>query len=252
VFQANDTQKADAEQFIMAFDSDLAPVVGQQVTDDGTTDTGVFDRIGDFRTAAAASYDSQVLGPGATQCDLIVKGTHAGEERGWLFDPVAGDYASDRAGDAPFSQAALDAIADAAGQALTYTCAPSGSGVRMGIDEDEDGVLDRDELDLKTDPANAGSAPGACADGIDNDGDGLTDFAGGDLGCKDAAWDVENPQCSNGRNDDTDGLVDAADPQCAGVPHRKLEKATGCGLGGELSPLLLALAVLRRRRTQGA
>jgi hypothetical protein len=28
---------------------------------------------------------------------------------------------------------------------LTYTCTPPGSGVRMGIDHDEDGILDGDE-----------------------------------------------------------------------------------------------------------
>ena len=31
-------------------------------------------------------------------------------------------------------------------QSLTFTCVPPGSGVRMGIDRDEDGVLDGDEV----------------------------------------------------------------------------------------------------------
>src|SRR6185436_3752886 len=44
-------------------------------------------------------------------------------------------------------------------QELTYTCVPPGSGVRSGIDRDEDGALDRDEIDAATDPADAGSTP---------------------------------------------------------------------------------------------
>jgi len=35
----------------------------------------------------------------------------------------------------------------ASGGELTYTCTPPGSGVRAGIDRDEDGVLDGDEED---------------------------------------------------------------------------------------------------------
>src|SRR5262249_4570653 len=45
--------------------------------------------------------------------------------------------------------------AGTAGQELTYTCVPPGSGIRMGIDRDEDGLFDRDELDAGTDPAHS-------------------------------------------------------------------------------------------------
>src|SRR5690606_24610929 len=42
---------------------------------------------------------------------------------------------------------------------LTYTCMPPGSGARAGIDRDEDGYLDRDELDAGSDPADPNSIP---------------------------------------------------------------------------------------------
>ena len=36
---------------------------------------------------------------------------------------------------------------------------PPGSGERLGVDRDQDGVLDRDELDVGSDPADAASGP---------------------------------------------------------------------------------------------
>ena len=39
----------------------------------------------------------------------------------------------------------------------TYACTPPGSGVRVGLDRDQDGVLDGDEKDAGSDPANADS-----------------------------------------------------------------------------------------------
>ena len=47
----------------------------------------------------------------------------------------------------PFGHAAtaLRMLAGTAGQELTYTCVPPGSGRRIGIDRDLDGVLDGDE-----------------------------------------------------------------------------------------------------------
>jgi hypothetical protein len=45
----------------------------------------------------------------------------------------------------PLTDASLRQRAAQNGGELTYTCAPPGSGVRIGIDRDEDGVLDGDE-----------------------------------------------------------------------------------------------------------
>jgi hypothetical protein len=45
------------------------------------------------------------------------------------------------------------------GGALTSTCAPPGSGERMGIDRDLDGALDGDERAAGSDPADPQSTP---------------------------------------------------------------------------------------------
>jgi DNA-binding beta-propeller fold protein YncE/mono/diheme cytochrome c family protein len=240
----NDTARRQMEQFMLAFPSDLAPVVGQQVTDYGAPIPDTAMRVNLLRTRAGAPFNSKVLGGAVTECDLIVKGVVGGLPRGWLYVPGTSRYRSDRASELPYDQADLDAIADG-GASLTYTCAPPGSGVRMGIDEDLDGVLDADERDAGTQPSNPGSLPGACNDGIDNDGDGLIDLA--DPGCRNSEWNIENPQCNDGVNNDADGLVDLADPHCTAA-WVKSERTSSCGLGAEVAFLLPALAAWRYRR----
>ncbi len=53
----------------------------------------------------------------------------------------------------------LRQTAIANGHELTYTCAPPGSGARIGIDRDEDGFLDGDEQDADRDPVDPLSTP---------------------------------------------------------------------------------------------
>ncbi|MCG8590296.1 MAG: hypothetical protein MJE66_13475 [Proteobacteria bacterium] len=248
---ANDGERRDMEAFMLAFPSDLAPIVGQQITDDGSGLPGVIGRINLLRQRAGAAFVSKFLGGNVTECDLVVRGLVNGEDRGYLFDPGSGTYDSDRAAEAGLSQAALDALAAAPGQSLTYTCVPPGSGVRVAVDRDLDGVFDSDERDQNTDPANAGSILGACNDGIDNDGDGLMDAA--DPACLDTALNIENPQCSDGVDNDGDGGVDAGDVHCAGPADNRELRTAGCGLGFEAGLALLPLLALRRwRRRDGS
>ncbi len=108
--------------------------------------------------AAGARVDLLAARATAGDCDLVVKGVRDGEARGWLL--VGADtFVGDRVADAPLDGAALRAIAAVTGQELTYTCLPPGTGARAAVDRDEDGFLDRDELDAGTDPADAGSRP---------------------------------------------------------------------------------------------
>ncbi len=245
----NDTQRQQVEEFMLEFDSDLAPIVGQQVTDDGSGIADVATRIALMKTRAGTGFVSKFAGGSVTECDLVVKGTVAGDERGFLFDPGASNYDSDRLAEADLSQAALDAFAAVAGQSLTYTCAPPGSGVRMGIDRDEDGALDGDELDAGTNPANPGSIIGACNDTIDNDGDGLVDLL--DPACLNSGLHNENPECDDGVDNDGDGNIDLADAHCNSSRDNRERVKTGCGLGFELAlllPVWMGARSLRRSR----
>jgi hypothetical protein len=67
-------------------------------------------------------------------------------------------FRSDRTAEPPITKDMLREIAGP-GHELTYTAVAPGSGVRAGIDRDEDGWLDRTELDRGSDPANPASVP---------------------------------------------------------------------------------------------
>jgi len=148
VFSLSNAQQTRLQRFVMAFDSNLAPVVGQQVTLSSTVNTpGVNNRVTLLQARAAAG-----------ECDLVVRTVVAGEPRGGMRLPD-GTFQLDREADATISDPDLRASALLAGQEVTYTCVPPGSGQRVGLDRDEDGAFDRDELDEGTDPSDPASFP---------------------------------------------------------------------------------------------
>jgi DNA-binding beta-propeller fold protein YncE len=153
MFTLGDTQRHDLEQFLLAFDTTFAPIVGQQITLSADTAAVAGPRI-DLLIARARTAFDLIDHPNAKECDLVVKGVVGGLTRGYLLDAATGAFQSDRAAEPELTDAQLRALATTAGQALTYTCVPPGEGVRLGLDRDSDGIYDRDELDAGTDPTN--------------------------------------------------------------------------------------------------
>jgi hypothetical protein len=140
---AGEIQKRQVEDFVLAFDSNLAPIAGQQTTLTKENTTVVAERI-----------DLLIDRARAGECDLVVKGggnDHGRGEKGYLYDPGSGLFRGNRSHDAPLSDASLRQRSLQKDGELTYTCTPPGSGVRAGIDRDEDGVLDGDEEDAGSD-----------------------------------------------------------------------------------------------------
>ncbi len=133
---AGDPQRRQIEAFLLAFPTNLAPIVGQQTTLTQGNGAVVGKRI-----------DLLIDRARAGECDLVVKGGSSQGERGYLYDAGSGLFLGNRRSDAPLSDAGLRQRAAQKGGELTYTCTPPGSGVRVGIDRDEDGVLDGDEVD---------------------------------------------------------------------------------------------------------
>jgi YVTN family beta-propeller protein len=138
----NEPSRRDMEQFMLAYDNDVAPIVGQQVTIDSTNLASAGPRIDLLVQRAAAPFTSKILGGTTTECDLIVKGTVGSQPRGWrrLSD---GTFQAD---DDPTASATLDegtlrGLAITEGP-LTYTCVVPGLGERAGINRDGDTVLD--------------------------------------------------------------------------------------------------------------
>jgi hypothetical protein len=161
--------RPDVTAFSLAFPTDLAPIVGQQVTLTSTSPTETGDRIDLMIARCNTSFTSLTLGGVVTECDLIVKGSVSGVETGWWLSG-ASSFLDDFG--VTISDAALRALATFEGP-LTYTAVPPGSGFRAGINRDQDGLTDGVETntgtfinasDTGTDPANA-----------DTDGDGFDD-----------------------------------------------------------------------------
>jgi DNA-binding beta-propeller fold protein YncE len=142
---ANETEQRDMEAFMLAFDTDLAPIVGQQVTLTATNLMTVQDRIDLLLARAAAPFVSKLLGGSSHECDVVVKGVVDGEPRGWRYDRTTNQFQPDRNAEPALAKAALLELAEVPGQELTFTAAPTGSGVRMGIDRDLDTLLDGDD-----------------------------------------------------------------------------------------------------------
>ena len=78
----------------------------------------------------------------ANHCDLVAK---QGNHKGYLY--VGNGMFKPNSENRPnVPDAALRASARREYKEVTYTCVPPGSGVRIAIDRDENGILDRDEI----------------------------------------------------------------------------------------------------------
>ncbi len=154
-YQGNASQKRRAvAEFMLGFPSNLRPIVGQQITLDSTNGGVVGTRIDLMLTRALAG-----------DCDVVVKGRVGAadppgpreprEPLGWVMS-AADVFDSDLATELPLSDAALRARAATPEQELTYTCAPPGSGPRIGINRDEDLIRDAQECgDVNADGVTA-------------------------------------------------------------------------------------------------
>jgi hypothetical protein len=120
------------ESFLFAFDSNLKPIVGQQVTLDSHNANIVATRIDLLMTRAEAG-----------DCDLVVKGDLNRARVGFLYTRN-GWFRQNATRLPPLPDNLMRAAVKEPDDSLTYTCVPPGSGYRIGIDRDNDGVLDRD------------------------------------------------------------------------------------------------------------
>jgi hypothetical protein len=126
-------------------------------------------------------------------------------------------------------EATLRGMATSIGQELTYSCVPPGSGVRMGIDRDEDDVLNGEDI-CPTAPNGPGG--GTCT-------------LGTELGaeCQLSTDCGTGGFCSLAQEDtNMDGTGDACDPILLPEPAQLLHIAVG---------LFFFRAVRSRRRRWG-
>jgi hypothetical protein len=133
---------------------DTHAAVGTQITlnDLNNNEPETLALIDDMIALADAEQDST---PGP-EVAVVAKGVQDGIQRGYAY--IGNDLLqSDRVRET----LTVDALrqASATGAEVTFTVVSRGSELRIGVDRDEDGHFDRDELDACSDPANPSSVP---------------------------------------------------------------------------------------------
>ena len=144
-----DVLRRQLEAFVFAFPTNLAPIVGQQVT-----------LTSDNANVAGPRIDLLLARAEVGECELIAKALGTHEEAGFLYIG-AGLFATDRQSEPSVTDAYLRSLSAASSSRheVTYTCVPPGSGARLAIDRDGDGHRDGDEEDAGSDPTNTSSTP---------------------------------------------------------------------------------------------
>ena len=135
-FSTNTGIQTQLNAYEQCFDTGFAPAVGYTltVTAVNVNDSGV--------TSDWATLESQAS---AGNIDLIVTGTIDKQVHGLLYDPITENYLTDTTGLGPFTHAQLVNFIVTDGDTLSPMGVPQGSGVRMGIDRDANGVLNGDQ-----------------------------------------------------------------------------------------------------------
>jgi DNA-binding beta-propeller fold protein YncE len=134
----------EISDYVFAFDTNLFPIVGQQITLTNACATAVAPRIALLEAQATAG-----------NTDLVAHGTYLEQDHGFVFS--GGQWVPDTSLLPPFTDAQLQALA--AFGPVTLMAVPPGEGWRVGVDRDSDGYLNGDEILLGTNPANAKSHP---------------------------------------------------------------------------------------------
>jgi cytochrome c peroxidase len=132
--------------YVLAFDTNLRPVVGQQVTLTASNGATV--------AATIALFESQAT---AGNTDLVVKGRIGGRDAGFVY--TNGKFLADVSSSPALTDAQLRALVGPGTSGLTFTCVPPGEGFRVGIDRDGDGYADGDEIRAGTNPGDPKGHP---------------------------------------------------------------------------------------------
>ncbi|ESP90235.1 MULTISPECIES: YncE family protein [Pseudoalteromonas] len=129
-------QRLDTEQYMFAFPGDLAPIVGQQITLKRYTEPG-FERVKLLLKRAREKFVSKTLGGETVEADVVAKCLVHGKPRGFLYNQY-GLFTSDRG----FPLLTLGLVFRMCHGPVTFTAVPPGSGYRIGIDRNTDGLPD--------------------------------------------------------------------------------------------------------------
>ncbi len=157
-----ETDKQQVEDFVRAWDTGLSPLAGAQFHADKDHVAGLYDWL-DLAEGQALAGNVDLVGKArqALPGGALKVGLHFA----WNADQGLWLYHTDSA---RWAARGPLVAAIAAGQLeCTFTCVPPGTGERLGIDRDEDGLLDGIEAANLTNPASPDSDRDGYADGLE-------------------------------------------------------------------------------------
>jgi len=136
--------RRDLEEYLMVFDSNLFPIVGQQVSISASNAISVLPRLQLLMERA-----------GLGECDLVAR---RDDVHGFLY-MGNGEFKANRVAEPLAKLSDLLPFSGEAKGVVTFTCTPPHNGHRIALDRDEDGFLDGDEIAAGSDPADGNSVP---------------------------------------------------------------------------------------------
>lgn len=142
----NDNVRQGLVDYLMEFDNDVAPIVGQQITLTVVSTDAENDRLELLLQRAEAGFISKVLGGNVSECDLVAQGDIQGTHKAYLYNPQQRSFMPDKQGEATILKADIRSEMLAEDSIVTFTCLVPGTGKRFALDSDLDGILNRDEV----------------------------------------------------------------------------------------------------------
>jgi len=151
VFPGNSEEEKDVTRrllhnYVMAFDTGMAPAVGRQLTIGNELQKDERDLL-DLLTQRAATGD----------CDLTARVWEGPRQRGWLYRNDT--FYADRSDETSLPLGALLSRYLEKREAVTFTCVPPGDGMRSALDRDLDGYMDGDIDTDQSDPGEPWRTP---------------------------------------------------------------------------------------------
>ncbi|MDJ0621331.1 MAG: hypothetical protein QNJ17_00110 [Desulfocapsaceae bacterium] len=130
--EEQDQVRHQLHDYIMEFDTGMAPVVGKQVT----------------LNKAVPEIDRQLLGTLIARadkgdCDLIAYTRKQEQQKSWLYQN--GAFTPDAARGKSLSYGDLTLLYSSTHKPLSFLCVPPGDGIRTALDRDLDGIRNGDE-----------------------------------------------------------------------------------------------------------
>ena len=165
---STDQQTADLVAFLLCFSGSDFPDIDDDgdpnnnvLASPGTASLDTHSLVGAQVTRTDGSAPAGLVNDMIAQADagavgLVVKGRQGTDQRGYAY-VGSGMFQSDRCTEMLTTAQILAAAGP--GEELTFTTVPTGTQTRIGIDRDEDGAFDQDEIDAGTDPTDPTSSP---------------------------------------------------------------------------------------------